>query len=44
MAKIIHHYVINDRRIALNNGEFRNVDKHQIAVADTNVQTPDYEN
>ncbi|NGD02381.1 polysaccharide lyase 8 family protein [Staphylococcus aureus] len=29
--------------IALNNGEFRNVDKHQIAVADTNVQTPDYE-
>ncbi|HGZ8078164.1 TPA: polysaccharide lyase 8 family protein [Staphylococcus aureus] len=29
--------------ITLNNGEFRNVDKHQIAVADTNVQTPDYE-
>ncbi|MDN8929529.1 hypothetical protein Q0O64_14680, partial [Staphylococcus aureus] len=28
--------------ITLNNGEFRNVDKHQIAVADTNVQTPDY--
>ncbi|MBO0929314.1 polysaccharide lyase 8 family protein [Staphylococcus sp. 30400_3112M30941] len=29
--------------ITLNNGEFRNVDKHQIALADTNVQTPDYE-
>ncbi|CDR28300.1 polysaccharide lyase 8 family protein [Staphylococcus schweitzeri] len=29
--------------IILNNGEFRNVDKHQIAVANTNVQTPDYE-
>ncbi|HHQ5179965.1 TPA: hyaluronate lyase, partial [Staphylococcus aureus] len=29
--------------ITLNNSEFRNVDKHQIAVADTNVQTPDYE-
>lgn len=29
--------------ISLNNGEFRNVDKHQIAVANTNVQTPDYE-
>ncbi|HGZ8073655.1 TPA: polysaccharide lyase 8 family protein [Staphylococcus aureus] len=29
--------------ITLNNGEFRNVYKHQIAVADTNVQTPDYE-
>ncbi|HCY4644531.1 TPA: polysaccharide lyase 8 family protein [Staphylococcus aureus] len=29
--------------ITLNDGEFRNVDKHQIAVADTNVQTPDYE-
>ncbi|HEI7353649.1 TPA: polysaccharide lyase 8 family protein [Staphylococcus aureus] len=29
--------------ITLNNGEFKNVDKHQIAVADTNVQTPDYE-
>ncbi|HDH4429234.1 TPA: polysaccharide lyase 8 family protein [Staphylococcus aureus] len=29
--------------ITLNNGEFRNVNKHQIAVADTNVQTPDYE-
>ncbi|HCX0010771.1 hyaluronate lyase [Staphylococcus aureus] len=29
--------------ITLNNGEFRNVDKHQIAVANTNVQTPDYE-
>ncbi|HHV8921630.1 TPA: polysaccharide lyase 8 family protein [Staphylococcus aureus] len=29
--------------ITLNNGEFRNIDKHQIAVADTNVQTPDYE-
>ncbi|MCL9698709.1 hyaluronate lyase [Staphylococcus aureus] len=29
--------------ITLNNGEFRSVDKHQITVADTNVQTPDYE-
>ncbi|HEB5835832.1 TPA: polysaccharide lyase 8 family protein [Staphylococcus aureus] len=29
--------------ITLNGGEFRNIDKHQIAVADTNVQTPDYE-
>lgn len=29
--------------ISLNNGEFKNVDKHQIAVANTNVQTPDYE-
>ncbi|BBK65283.1 hyaluronate lyase [Staphylococcus aureus] len=29
--------------ITLNNGEFRNVDKHKIAVADTNDQTPDYE-
>ncbi|CAM4068991.1 hyaluronate lyase [Staphylococcus schweitzeri] len=29
--------------ITLNDGEFRSVDKHQIAVADTNAQTPDYE-
>ncbi|HDJ1920489.1 TPA: polysaccharide lyase 8 family protein [Staphylococcus aureus] len=29
--------------ITLNDGEFRSIDKHQIAVADTNVQTPDYE-
>lgn len=29
--------------ITLNCGEFRSIDKHQIAVADTNVQTPDYE-
>lgn len=29
--------------ITLNVGEFRSVDKHQIAVADTNAQTPDYE-
>ncbi|MCM0577835.1 polysaccharide lyase 8 family protein [Staphylococcus aureus] len=29
--------------ITLNDGEFRSVDKHQIAVADTKVQTPDYE-
>ncbi|HCX3129546.1 TPA: polysaccharide lyase 8 family protein [Staphylococcus aureus] len=29
--------------ISLNDGEFRNVDKHQIAVANTNVQTSDYE-
>ncbi|MCM0346651.1 polysaccharide lyase 8 family protein [Staphylococcus aureus] len=29
--------------ITLNNGEFRNVDKHQIAVANTNGQTSDYE-
>ncbi|WP_409481426.1 polysaccharide lyase 8 family protein [Staphylococcus aureus] len=28
--------------ITLNGGEFRSIDKHQIAVADTNVQTPDY--
>lgn len=29
--------------ITLNSGEFRSIDKHQIAVADTNVQTTDYE-
>lgn len=29
--------------ITLNDGEFRSVDKHHIAVADTNAQTPDYE-
>ncbi|UXV57067.1 polysaccharide lyase 8 family protein [Staphylococcus aureus] len=29
--------------IILNGGEFRSIDKHQIAVADTNVHTPDYE-
>ncbi|EWI92943.1 hyaluronate lyase, partial [Staphylococcus aureus T44444] len=29
--------------ITLNGGEFRSIDKHQIAVADTNVQTTDYE-
>ncbi|MBE5663343.1 polysaccharide lyase 8 family protein [Staphylococcus sp. SS60] len=29
--------------ITLNDGEFRGVDKHQIAVANTNVQTTDYE-
>lgn len=29
--------------ITLNDVEFRSVDKHQIAVADTNAQTPDYE-
>ncbi|HCY9520618.1 TPA: polysaccharide lyase 8 family protein [Staphylococcus aureus] len=29
--------------ITSNGGEFRSIDKHQIAVADTNVQTPDYE-
>ncbi|HCU9258184.1 TPA: hyaluronate lyase, partial [Staphylococcus aureus] len=29
--------------ITLNGGEFRSIDKHQIAVADTNVQTLDYE-
>ncbi|QOY78175.1 polysaccharide lyase 8 family protein [Staphylococcus aureus] len=29
--------------ITFNDDEFRSVDKHQIAVADTNVQTPDYE-
>lgn len=29
--------------ITLKGGEFRSIDKHQIAVADTNVQTPDYE-
>ncbi|HDJ2900085.1 TPA: polysaccharide lyase 8 family protein [Staphylococcus aureus] len=29
--------------ITLNDAEFRSIDKHQIAVADTNVQTTDYE-
>ncbi|HCY8519726.1 TPA: polysaccharide lyase 8 family protein [Staphylococcus aureus] len=29
--------------ITLNGGEFRSIDKHPIAVADTNVQTTDYE-
>ncbi|HHY0289308.1 TPA: polysaccharide lyase 8 family protein [Staphylococcus aureus] len=29
--------------LTLNGGEFRSIDKHQIAVADTNVQTTDYE-
>ncbi|HHW7943027.1 TPA: polysaccharide lyase 8 family protein [Staphylococcus aureus] len=29
--------------IILNGGEFRSIDKHQIAVANTNFQTPDYE-
>ncbi|WP_423710249.1 polysaccharide lyase 8 family protein [Staphylococcus aureus] len=29
--------------ITFNDSEFRSVDKHQIAVADTNVQTPNYE-
>ncbi|HHD6837209.1 TPA: polysaccharide lyase 8 family protein [Staphylococcus aureus] len=29
--------------ITSNGGEFRSIDKYQIAVADTNVQTPDYE-
>ncbi|HCJ4825539.1 TPA: polysaccharide lyase 8 family protein [Staphylococcus aureus] len=29
--------------IILNGSEFRSIDKHQIAVANTNVQTPDYE-
>lgn len=29
--------------ITLNGGEFRSIDKYQIAVADTNVQTTDYE-
>ena len=29
--------------ITLNGGEFRSIDKHQIAVADTNVQTTNYE-
>ncbi|MDF3295623.1 polysaccharide lyase 8 family protein [Staphylococcus aureus] len=29
--------------ITLNGDEFRSIDKHQIAVADTNVQTTDYE-
>ncbi|HCU7700971.1 TPA: polysaccharide lyase 8 family protein [Staphylococcus aureus] len=29
--------------ITLNGGEFRSIDKHQIAVADTNIQTLDYE-
>lgn len=29
--------------ITLSDGEFRSIDKHQIAVADTNTQTPNYE-
>ncbi|HCS9138761.1 TPA: polysaccharide lyase 8 family protein [Staphylococcus aureus] len=29
--------------ITLSDGEFRSVDKHQITVADTNTQTPNYE-
>ena len=29
--------------ITLNDGEFRSVDKHHIAMADTNAETPDYE-
>ncbi|HFQ1512558.1 polysaccharide lyase 8 family protein [Staphylococcus aureus] len=29
--------------ITLSDGEFRSVDKHQIAVADTNTQAPNYE-
>ncbi|UXV47172.1 polysaccharide lyase 8 family protein [Staphylococcus aureus] len=29
--------------ITFNDGEFRSIDKHQIAVANTNIQTPDYE-
>ncbi|HGN7160716.1 TPA: polysaccharide lyase 8 family protein [Staphylococcus aureus] len=29
--------------ITLNDGDFRSIDKHQIAVADTDVQTPNYE-
>ncbi|MBO0927836.1 polysaccharide lyase 8 family protein [Staphylococcus sp. 30400_3112M30941] len=29
--------------ITLNDGDFRSIDKHQIAVANTNIQTPDYE-
>ncbi|HCT3424398.1 TPA: polysaccharide lyase 8 family protein [Staphylococcus aureus] len=29
--------------ITLSDGEFRSVDRHQIAVADTNTQTPNYE-
>lgn len=29
--------------ITLSDGEFRSVDKHQIAVANTNTQTPNYE-
>ncbi|MFI6204554.1 polysaccharide lyase 8 family protein [Staphylococcus warneri] len=29
--------------ITLNGGEFRSIDKHQFAVADTNFKTPDYE-
>ncbi|NGL50378.1 polysaccharide lyase 8 family protein [Staphylococcus aureus] len=29
--------------ITFNDVEFRSIEKHQIAVADTNVQTPDYE-
>ncbi len=28
--------------ITLNGGKFRSIDKYQIAVADTNVQTPNY--
>lgn len=43
MAKLSTITLLMAGVITLNGGEFRSVDKHQIAVADTNVQTPDYE-
>ena len=43
MAKLSTITLLIAGVITLNNGEFRNVDKHQIAVANTNVQTSDYE-
>lgn len=43
MAKISTITLLMAGVITLNDGEFRSIDKHQIAVADTNVQTPDYE-
>ena len=43
MAKLSTITLLMAGVITLNGGEFRSIDKHQIAVADTNVQTPDYE-
>lgn len=43
MAKISTITLLMAVVITFNDSEFRSVDKHQIAVADTNVQTTDYE-
>ena len=43
MAKISTITLLMAGVITFNDSEFRSVDKHQIAVADTNVQTTDYE-